>query len=69
LSFQDLACGADVFEQLPPTLRALGAKSLRIQARVLHLDMSLTAARAESRPPAPSLVASQVEMLRAAFAS
>ena len=69
LSFQDLACSSEVFEQLPPTLRALGARSLRVQARVLHLDKSLAAARLEPRPPAPSMVAAQVEMLRAAFAS
>lgn len=69
LSFQGLACGADVFEQLPPALRSLGAKSLRVQARVLHLDKLLAAARAEPRLAPPSLIASQMAMLRAAFAS
>jgi len=69
LSREDHGCAPELFEQLPPTLRSLSQRSLRIQARVMHLDQSLVVAH--SRIPVgapPSAVASQVERLRAAFA-
>ena len=57
-----------LFEQLPPALRAVQPKSLRLQARVAHLDRSMAAAE-RLAPPAPrGAVADQVERLRAAFA-
>src|SRR5579863_8136940 len=45
LSRQDFGCAPEVFEQLPPTLRDLSIRSLRIQERVIHLDQSLAIAR------------------------
>jgi regulator of CtrA degradation len=69
LAEQDIACSAELFEQLPTTLRQYTLKSIRLQARVAHLDKSMTAAR-ECAPAAPlSAVASQHERLRQAFAS
>jgi regulator of CtrA degradation len=69
LSRQEYGCAAEVFEQLPPTLRSLSKRSLRIQERVIHLDQGLVVAY----PPEPmtmrSEVASQVERLRAAFSN
>ena len=38
LSRQEYGCAPEVFEQLPPTLRSLSKRSLRIQERVIHLD-------------------------------
>jgi len=66
---QELACAADLFERLPERLRALSEKSLRMQARIAHLDQSLSAARMAERVAPPSHVAFQVERLREAFAS
>jgi len=67
LSKQDLGCGPDLFEQLPPKLKELSRGSLRIQERVIHLDQALALARSPAVEPAPSEVASQQERLRAAF--
>jgi len=65
---QNVACPDELFEQLPEALRAFSAKSLRLQARVAHLDRAL--AEAEAAHPAPrGAVAEQFERLRAAFAS
>ncbi len=68
LAHQDLSCGAEIFAALPADLRKLSAHSLRLQARVMHLDRALSAARARDQPPAFSAVADQVERLRVAFA-
>ena len=46
LAEQNVACPAEMFEQLPETLRAFSAKSLRLQARVAHLDRALAEAEA-----------------------
>src|SRR5664279_5362207 len=51
LSDQNVACPSETFEQLPEMLRVFSAKSLRLQARVAHLDRAL--AEAEGREPAP----------------
>ena len=67
LSREDYGCGPEIFEQLPPTLRSLSQRSLRIQERVMHLDQSLVVAHSREPIKAPSEVASQVERLRAAF--
>src|SRR5208337_1914646 len=45
LSRQDLGCALDIFEQLPPMIRNLSRRSLRIQERVIHLDQSLALVR------------------------
>jgi regulator of CtrA degradation len=69
LSRQDFGCAPEVFEQLPPTLRSLSKRSLRIQERVIHLDQSLAIAQSPGLVETRSEVASQVERLRAAFSS
>jgi regulator of CtrA degradation len=67
LSREDCGCAPELFEQLPPALRSLSHRSLRIQERVMHLDQSLVVAHSREPMRAPSEVASQVERLRAAF--
>jgi regulator of CtrA degradation len=67
LARQDLACAAEIFEQLPATLRALSRRSLRMQERIIHLDRSLAYARTPVALPHCSAVAAQVERLRVAF--
>jgi regulator of CtrA degradation len=69
LARQEVACPPELFEELPPRLRALSLKSMRLQARILHLDQSLASARAQEAPGALSPIASQVERLRMAFAA
>lgn len=70
LSQQEVATAPDVFHRLPARLRDLVAHSMRLQARIIHLDQLLYA-RAEAELPAPttSPVAEQIERLRMAFAS
>jgi regulator of CtrA degradation len=69
LARQDVACAPELFEELPQRLRALSLKSMRLQARIIHLDQSLAAAQAPEAGGAPSPIASQVERLRMAFAA
>jgi regulator of CtrA degradation len=68
LAEQDIGCSADHFEELPQPLRQFSLKSLRLQARVAHLDQSMAVANGFAPAPARSAVASQVERLRQAFA-
>jgi len=68
LAEQDIACGADLFEELPPALRQFSLKSLRLQARVAHLDQSMAVANGLDPAPPRCAVTAQVERLRAAFA-
>jgi len=67
LARQDVACPPDLFEELPQRLRALSFKSMRLQARILHLDQSLSAAQGGDSVAPPSAIAGQVERLRLAF--
>jgi regulator of CtrA degradation len=69
LAEQDIACSPELFEELPVALRQYTLKSIRLQARVAHLDQSMTVAR--ERPPMARLsaVATQYDRLREAFAS
>jgi regulator of CtrA degradation len=67
LSREDYGCRPEIFEQLPPTLRSLSHRSMRIQERVMHLDRGLVVAHSREPAKARSEVASQVERLRAAF--
>lgn len=67
LAQQEVACPPDLFEELPLRLRTLSSRSIRLQARIIHLDQSLAAARSSETAIAPSPIASQVERLRAAF--
>jgi regulator of CtrA degradation len=69
LARQEVACSPEMFDELPLRLRALTAKSMRLQARIVHLDHSLSASRAHDFASAPSPIASQVERLRTAFAA
>jgi regulator of CtrA degradation len=69
LARQDLGCASDVFEQLPPTLRSLSQRSLRIQERVIHLDQALAHARSVELLHRQSEVVSQHERLKAAFSN
>ena len=69
LARQEVACPPEVFEELPPRLRALSHKSMRLQARIIHLDQSLLVARSQEGEVPPSPIAGQVERLRIAFAA
>jgi regulator of CtrA degradation len=69
LSRQEYGCAPEVFEQLPPTLRSLSKRSLRIQERVIHLDRGLVVAHSPEAATMRSEVACQVERLRAAFSN
>ena len=57
----------ELFDLLPPTLRNLSRRSLRIQERVIHLDRCLTLAGSSGSAGWPCEVASQRERLRLAF--
>src|SRR5262249_53445659 len=69
LSHQDVVSKRDVLAALPPRLRELIGISLRLQARIIHLDLLIYKSRAagakESMLPGP--VMKQIDMLRAAF--
>ena len=66
---QELASAADVFLRLPERLRELALHSLRLQARIIHLDRLIYSPSAASAEPAAALspVEAQIEKLRAAF--
>jgi regulator of CtrA degradation len=68
LARQEVACAPELFEELPQRLRALTFKSIRLQARIIHLDQSLSAARAHENLDDPTPIARQMERLRMAFA-
>ncbi|MFO1125659.1 MAG: DUF1465 family protein [Methylocystis sp.] len=68
---QELASAADIFQRLPERLRDLALHSLRLQARIIHLDQLIYApepALPEPAPAASSPVEAQIARLRAAFA-
>lgn len=70
LSNQDMASAPETFHRLPARLRDLVAHSVRLQARIIHLDQLLYARAEALMPPvASSPVADQIERLRMAFAS
>ncbi len=68
LSHQDSAAAPEVFARLPQTLRDLVCESLRLQARIVHLDqlLYLDPNSAPAAPPA-SPVEEQLARLRAVF--
>jgi regulator of CtrA degradation len=68
LARQEVACAPELFEELPARLRALSLRSMRLQARIAHLDQSLSTARLYASRGEPSPIASQIERLRTAFA-
>jgi regulator of CtrA degradation len=71
LSEQGIVSNKDVLVRLPPRLRDLIGISLRLQARIIHLDLLIYKSRdargKESLPPSP--VETQIEQLRAALAA
>jgi regulator of CtrA degradation len=71
LSEQGIVSNKDVLVRLPPRLRDLIGVSLRLQARIIHLDLLIYKSRdargRESPPPSP--VETQIEQLRAALAA
>lgn len=67
---QELASAPDVFQKLPARLKELALHSLRLQARIIHLDQLIYAAsEAPAAPPAApsSPVQEQLARLRDAF--
>jgi regulator of CtrA degradation len=68
LSQQDSASSPDMFVRLPEVLRDLVCESLRLQARVIHLDHLLyLAPDAPFAAPAVRPIEQQLARLRAAF--
>ena len=67
LSTQDVASSPEVFGRLPKSLRELVSQSLRLQARIVHLDGLLHLAPGAKRTPSSSPVAAQLDQLRSAF--
>jgi regulator of CtrA degradation len=69
---QELASSQDIFQRLPQRLRDLALHSLRLQARIIHLDQLIyTSPQAVPVPAvsaAPSPVQEQLARLRDAFA-
>lgn len=68
---QELASSPDVFQRLPQRLRELALHSLRLQARIIHLDQLIYAGPEVARAlasPAQSPVQEQLAKLRDAFA-
>ena len=70
LSQQELASNPDAFRSLPEKLRELSIHSLRLQARVIHLDALIYTPAPLARPLAQtSPIEQQLEMLRNAFST
>ncbi|MDE2579717.1 MAG: DUF1465 family protein [Hyphomicrobiales bacterium] len=69
LSAQEPATAEEQFHRLPAKLRDLVAASLRLQARIMHLDQLLYTRPEALLPtlPVASPVAQQIEKLRQAF--
>ncbi len=68
LSQQELASSPDAFQRLPQKLRDLSIHSLRLQARIIHLDMLIYAPIAKAEPaPVGRPIEDQINKLREAF--
>ena len=67
LARQEIACAPDILAELPPDFVDLCFRSMRLQARVLHLDASIAAAVEPEPLASVSAVAAQWARLRAAF--
>lgn len=67
LTAQDLASHPDVFSRLPEKLRDLAIQSLRLQARIIHLDQLIHAPAPAPLRSVGSPVEAQLERLRSAF--
>jgi regulator of CtrA degradation len=68
LTRQDVSCGPEMLAQLPQEFIGLCERSLRLQARVLHLDRSING-REPIAEIAPRPVEAQWAKLRAAFSA
>jgi regulator of CtrA degradation len=64
---QGIASQASMFSQLPEDLQEFTAQSLRIHARIVHLDAQVQEARSQSLRPALPGVQAQFDLLRRAF--
>jgi regulator of CtrA degradation len=68
LSQQELASSPDVFAALPQRLRDLSVNSVRLQARILHLDTLIYCPMPKAASPAAANpIEQQIQMLRSAF--
>jgi len=67
LSTQEMASQLDVFARLPERLKDLVTQSMRLQARIIHLDQLIYAKTVEAPGEPPSPLAAERERLRAAF--
>lgn len=68
LAQQELASNPDIFSHLPQKLRDLAIQSLRLQARIIHLDQLIYGTSATlTAAPAASPIEAQLEKLRSAF--
>jgi len=68
LARQDLSCDPQSFASLPEILQDLCEQSMRLQARILHLDSLLYQGPArDSARARPIAIESQLAMLREAF--
>ncbi len=67
LTQQNPSSSDDVMDALPEQLRDLVAQSLRLQARIIHLDQLMEGA--EQSPAATNPVAMQRRLLESAFGS
>src|SRR3954471_6486123 len=65
LNMQELSCDAAMLAELPVEFAELCQRSLRLQARVMHLDRSLLASR--SGPGADNPLAANFARVAAAF--
>lgn len=69
LSQQELASSPEVFARLPQKLRELAIHSVRLQARIIHLDALLYAPASKTQVLVEaSPIETQLDMLRSAFA-
>lgn len=71
LGAQEIASGPSLFAQLPPALRDLTDRSLRLQSRIVHLDRTIRRpdeARAAAVAAPSSPLDLQRERIRMAFA-
>ena len=64
---QGIASQASQFAQLPEDLQEFTAQSLRVHARIVHLDAQVHAASVDLPRPVVTGVQSQFDMLRRAF--
>jgi len=69
LARQEMAGAPEILAQLPPVFVDLCLRSMRLQARVLHLDAAIATGDAPASIAPVCVVAAQVAQLRAAFAA